>query len=230
MPCDVSPQSLPHSLCVQAQDNSEEQVNKRRPQCVEGEKKNPVLNCQRCCKSVSRAGPGPLLTLSLTPFDTQAHLYPACPRVAKLTRSTAILWGICQYSVCIKHLFWTCHRYRYLNTNISVCTWPRTEASYEIILLYLKYIFTHGIGLCTHFTTKESIWLLMTGFLWMSSNSLRSMFTLFVCFDSIWDIELLSDAAYEHNHTGSHTNIYTEGKVLPVKCVERTVLRGLHSS
>lgn len=204
----------------------------KAPNVLKG-KKNWMLNSLRChCKSVSRAGPGslwPCLSPHMTSKPTK-YLYPARQSVAELIRSTAILWGICWYSVYVKQLLWTWHRYTYLNTNISVCTWPRTEASYEITLLYLEYIFTRGIGVCMYFTTKESIWLFMTGFLWMSSNTLRSMFILFICFDTTWGTKFLSNAAYEHNHTGSYTNIYTKGKVLPGKRVERTVLRGLHSS
>lgn len=161
----------------------------KAPNVLKG-KKNWMLNSLRChCKSVSRAGPGslwPCLSPHMTSKSTK-YLYPARQSVAELTRSAAILWGICRYSVYVKQLLWTWHRYTYLNTNISVCTWSRTEASYEITLLYLKYIFTRGIGVYMYFTTKESIWHFMTGFLWMSSNTLRSMFILFICFDTTWD-------------------------------------------
>lgn len=50
-------------------------------------------------------------------------------------------------------------------------------------LLYWECIFTRGGDLGSHFTTKESIWIFMTGYLWLSSNFLRSKFILFSCLD-----------------------------------------------
>lgn len=44
------------------------------------------------------------------------------------------------------------------------------DTYYGIALLYREHVFTCGGDLCSHFTTKESVWLFMIRFLWPSSK------------------------------------------------------------